>query len=332
METIYLDHNILDALLKKRDLYLDDYYEGDDVVFIYSKETLVEIHKSKGGEKQFLDQLVAIGAYYLFVETNMEGRVTGRWEIVDADPYHEFAMLDEALSDGCSSESLFGLGELMQKFNGGLEDKTFSQIAQEGAQEIEEMLDNMLKEVADEVDSESLSYLVEQFEGLKSNLYEKQSEMGSLLDSGENSNDIAGWEQFVEIGPRELKNIKGPNIVSKIWECIAQKVPDDITFNKICALEPVYDGAYVPKHVSEKCDRVYHGLNYLGYYRDKGMKKLGRITAAMSDMTHVGYAALCTKLLSDDKDLCKKAEAVYEYLNINTEVVYANLNGKKQKK
>lgn len=58
------------------------------------------------------------------------------------------------------------------------------------------------------------------------------------------------------------------------------------------------------------------------------MKKLRRVHASGSDMTHAGYASLCNLLVSDDEDFCMKTMAVYEYLNIDTRVLYTNLKEK----
>lgn len=256
----------------------------------------------------------------------MEGRITGNWNILNADPHQEFTRLNDALSD--FSDSKFGLDELMQKFYGGAQEQSFSEIAFSGAQELEKMLDETLENCRDEFDDETYAQIAEHYELLKYQMYAKTAEMGNQLDSSGSSIDISHWEEAVEVGPLELKNIKGPDVVLKIWEKVSNKIPESVTFNKLVGLEPQYEGAYIPQHDIEKSNAVYHGLNYLGYFRDKGMKKMRRVLASSSDMTHVGYASVCYKLLSNDEDLCKKAEAVYEYLGIKTEVQYANLKSK----
>ncbi len=128
-KTVYLDHNILDSLLKNRISNLDDYFSDEEVTFIYSSETLIEIRKSCGYESKFLVLLKELGAKYLFIENDQSGRVTGRNEIQDSDPMELFLELDEALSE--TTESNFGLDEVLQKLYGGATDKSYSEISQQ---------------------------------------------------------------------------------------------------------------------------------------------------------------------------------------------------------
>jgi hypothetical protein len=82
------------------------------------------------------------------------------------------------------------------------------------------------------------------------------------------------------------------------------------------------------KTPSEKVNGIYHQLNFLGYYRDTGMKNNRGFVRSSSDMTHAGIASFCHLLLCRDEGLVVKAAAAYEYLGIKTNIVHFQANKK----
>lgn len=60
----------------------------------------------------------------------------------------------------------------------------------------------------------------------------------------------------------------------------------------------------------------------LGYFPDNNQHKLRRFEAAMSDQAHVSMAYFADFLVSNDKNLIKKAEAIYEYLRAKTRIMH----------
>ncbi len=320
---IYLDHNILDALIKGRisrhDLYLC--YKNNTIV--YSNETLMEIRKSTGYEHKFLEVLKDLEARFLFVESNASGHITGSWEIREVDPFVAFDTLNYTLAS--TTNSNFGFDEIVQKLYGGASDKSFSEIAAQSLIDLEDMLDSTLQEARVELSENEYQIIALKFEELKQQMSASSNEMGSLFDKTTSENNFTTCDDIIGVGPLELKNIVPPKVVEKVWEMVSTKLPKEATFEKMFGLAAQYEGAYVPKTNIERCNAMYHALNYFGYYRDSGMKKLRRVHASSSDMSHTGYASLCNILVSDDEDFCKKAMAVYEYLKIGTYVVYTNL-------
>jgi hypothetical protein len=323
---IYLDHNILDALIKGRisrhDLCLG--YTNSTVV--YSNETLMEIRKSRGYEHKFLEVLKELEACFLFVESNASRHITGNWEIRGDDPFVAFETLNDTLASTTSSN--FGFDELIQKFFGGAPDKSFSEIATQSFTDLKYMLDSTLQEARSELSEDEYQIMALKFEELKRQMSVSSGEMGGLFDKTTSDNNFTTWDDAIGVGPLELKNIVPPKVVEKVWEMISPKLPKEATFEKMFGLAAQYEGVHVPKTNIENCNAIYHALNYLGYYRDSGMKKLRRVHASSSDMSHAGYASLCDILVSDDEDFCKKAMAVYEFLKIDTYVVYTNLKNK----
>jgi len=325
-QTIYLDHNIIDALIKNKIKTLDEFVKVADPIFVYSKETLNEIRRSSGWESQFLDQLFLIEAKFLEIGIDFQGHVTDEWAIGDSDPHRLYQRHDEALSQ--TLESSFGLDELMSKFYGGAKNLTFTDIASSGADDLEKMLGKVLAESVDEFPESIIEVVREELEIVREKARKTNLKMGEMLDAAGGEANVEGWQSAVGVGPLGLKNIKPPNIVNQVWEAVSCKstsLPDSLTIDQMFGLDKSLVGGQSPRNNVERCNAIYHALNYLGYYRDKNMKKVNRVIASSSDMSHVGYASLCDHLITDDLGLVMKAKATYEYLEISTEVIYADL-------
>jgi predicted ribosome quality control (RQC) complex YloA/Tae2 family protein len=108
-------------------------------------------------------------------------------------------------------------------------------------------------------------------------------------------------------------------IIDQIWDKfgnIGTLLQKDVMFGKKPINECNPCESY-PKYL--QIVSCYMALNYLGYWPDQ-LSKVRRIPGITSDASHVGYASFCSAILSEDRRLCKKAEAVYQYLNIDTAV------------
>lgn len=63
-------------------------------------------------------------------------------------------------------------------------------------------------------------------------------------------------------------------------------------------------------------------LNMIGFNPDKGLVKRDKIQNIISDGQHLGLASLCDSFITTDMRLYKKAEAIFKYRNIPTELNY----------
>lgn len=315
---VYLDHNVLDAYLKGRVSNLTELISSKKGVAVYSKENLNEIRKSKGYENQFLTVLTQFKALFLDIEATSDGRLTGEHHLVESDPFVEFKKFEEALADAPASN--FGLDRLLQKFYGGDNDTSFTDIVDQGLGDLVEMLDKTLAECRGEMPHEMLAGLEAKISALKEQAVNHSAELGHMLANYKEKSSTTAFEIAVGVGPKQLNNILSPHVLQQIWGMLSPSVSKNISFEQFFGLASAANNIQTPQSLIEKANAIYHALNFTGFYRDEGMKKLRRVHASGSDMTHAGYATACAWLITGDLNLAKKAEAIYEYLEINTKV------------
>lgn len=318
-KTVYVDHNILDNTLKGRINDLPDRLRLIEGRPVYSKESLVEIRRSRGREGEFLKYLNNIGALYLDMETDNQGKLTGKYDFYQYDSFKPFDSLCEALEE--SPETNFGSDKIINKMYGGSKNTSFGDILSESANDLVKMLGEIDLSSVEGVPPEML----EQIEELKKLDTSMFSEMGATFDENVGDSGISAFESHVGVGPKQLNNIHPPNVLQQVWSAISPSAPKNMRIDHMFGLSSLTNTQEEPRLVAEKVNAIYNVLNMLGYYRDKDMKKLRRVTASFSDMTHAGYASACHYLMSGDEDLVRKAEAAFEYLEHSTKVEYIDI-------
>ena len=327
-QLVYLDHNVLDQMTKGDPFGICKLFENSDLIPVYSFENLNEIKRSKGYEDTFLRVLSEIEARY--ITPNMDGnfRHIGTAKVLERDP---FEIYKSHIEDTDETPSLFyGLGGMLQKMYGGKGDKSFSEIFKEGIQE----LGDLSKIPHDEIDTLGISEeekekIKEYMRMLPCLLNSTYSELGEMLDKDAVENAVKDFERTTGLGPTVLKNIKSPNVLLKVWDKIQESMTGvDFTLEKFFGLDRSEWSNEGDRDLSvvEKVNSIYHQLNYVGYFRDSNMKKDRRFKASFSDMTHAGMATFCKIFICQDEDLVMKAHAAYEYLGLNTIIIYIRAN------
>ena len=325
MKTVYLDHNVLDALTKQRAPCVRWLFSLEpEYIPVFSSENLNEIERSKGYEATFLDLLSEMGARYLRPHINSDFMYTGEATIEPVDPVVQFATYRE---NKLSSPPMgYGITGMLQKFYGGLPGQEIDDVLSTGVDEFSALLDSVLsglkgEELPADLDLEALHRQLElgkdAFRGAMAEI------SGRLAEDTSSSSPVRKVEATLRGGPAKLQNINGPNILQKLWERIRPGMPpNSLTMEQFFGIAPV-PGVTPSKwnfSIIEKVNAIYHQLNFVGYYRDLAMHKTQRFGAHFSDMTHAGLASFCDRFLCMDADLAKKAEAAYEYLGVRTEI------------
>ena len=321
---IYLDHNIIDKLTKSQFDAIFNHLSQERILPVYSDENLEEIHKSKGYENKSLSLLKELGAVHLRLEV-VDYRFTGKAAFETTDPfeaYSKYISNKEALP-----EFDYGLSGMLRKFYGGIEDKSFTEILNLGADELVTELDKTLADLqsADDISEKDKIVTKELTAQLKEIFPQFFSEMGKTLDSNmQAATPITQIEKIFSVGPKILNNIKEPDVIKKIWAIIYKCMPANaLTLEKFFGLTPDLYGYSDKRALSqvEKVNALYHQLNFLGYHRDANMNDQNRFNASFSDKTHAGYAIFCHYFMSMDENLIMKTTAAYEYLGVFTKLI-----------
>lgn len=320
----YLDHNVLDLMTKGDPHSVAHLLKKASLTPVYSNENLAEIRRSVGYEKTFLNVLHQIGAQHLVPILDKDFKQTGTAEIQLVNPFDAFNSYIDNVDP--MPEFGFGLSGMLQKFYGGREDQSFEEIFSGGVREFADLLASALEGLEDspEVTEEVYAALEEAVVKLPEILKEQYKSFALQMDA-EPAKPVKSFEQATGLGPKVLNNVRGPDVVRKIWALVQESFPwaeiDQEVFFGIKPF-PFEVDANRERTTTEKVNGIYHQLNFLGYYRDSNMNKQPRFTASFSDMTHAGLASFCHVLICRDKDLVMKAAAAYEYLGVSTRVVH----------
>ncbi|WP_241663519.1 MULTISPECIES: hypothetical protein [Pseudomonas] len=78
-------------------------------------------------------------------------------------------------------------------------------------------------------------------------------------------------------------------------------------------------------YTHEKVTAIYNLLNIIGYKSDSKLNREHRHVAAISDAAHAAIASEAHCLLSADEVFVDKVLAIYEYLEVATEVGFVKL-------
>jgi len=322
----YLDHNILDLMIKGDPLGTKALLKNASLIPVFSDETLKEIYGSKGHEQNFLNLLKEIEAWSISLTLDDNYKPTGQAQITSICPIQKYEQFVENLLENPDGD--FGFSEIGMKFYGGKQDVSFAEVL---SKPIEGVMQNLLSTL-DDLDyndiPENMLPHIENLKTLASELPDlMQSQTASMtvaLDKMETS-PLAGFEEATGIGPSILKNLNPPMIVQQVWDLVSDKLESDAieleTFFGIKS-QPYDPDPDRERTLQEKVNAIYHQLNFLGYYRDSNMKKERRFKASFSDMTHAGIAAFCHVFICRDGDLVMKTKAAFDYLGIKTVVLF----------
>lgn len=321
----YLDHNILDSIRKGDPHEIEHLLKEHNITPIYSLENLKEIKRSVGSEDIFLSTLQELGAKYIepIIEKNLP---TGSANINNIDVFDVWKWFIE--NEEPMPEYGYGLTSMLEKFYGGRTDESFSDIFSKGSDELKTLLNEALKDLDSEEDfTEEMRAAIESLPEL---LKEQYQQISQDLDSHEQS-PVKAFEKATGLGALVLKNIKPPNVVVQVFDYVKNSMEEvELDINMFFGVTPQLHEANNDreKTLSEKVNGIYHQLNFLGYYRDTGMKNTRGFVRSSSDMTHAGIASFCHLLLCRDEGLVVKAAAAYEYLGIKTKIVHFQANKK----
>ena len=332
--TAYLDHNILDLLVKNPLLsFKEDLRKKYQI--LYSDENLKEIKRTGENGSLYLDILDELEAMYLKLVLTPRFELTGDAMISITKPVDAFRNYCQNIEpvyeqlEKSTSQSLL-------KFYGGRHGDTFDDINIEQIGAFDNLLSHIqtlvnvdeIQKYSPEINKHVSAYTSE----LKRSYYEaiKQAsqELRKHVSDESNYSGVDDYRGNAGIGPVQLNNIEPPNVLEKIWA--EHKDVDgyaglDFTIEQFygISLNPIYNREM---YLFEKITSIYNVLNVVGYHPDSKMKKEKRFTAAMSDAGHASIGSFANFVFSRDIAFIKKTRAAYEFLQAKAQVIQVTVN------
>lgn len=341
----YLDQNILDAFLKA-DEKDKSFIEGllSRVQVVYSDITLQEIHfageKSPEHTKFFLQLLMDINAHYISIEIDQNWKPLDGIRVSENSPFHHYQFfLENRQYDELISQAK------MNKFAlyGGVQDFDQLKINQVYSQnnflnDLERQLNSLYE--LDSKDPIIRSFIEEkevELEILKSQMPDFEEAVifttEKLAEANAETDAHLAFRKQLGVNIDKIKEIEFPNVIEKIWRYIQSNnyVLEKMAFNDFCQISSDLNNPNRKLTNFEKIHSIYTILNLIGYMPEKKVKNEKKFTASDRDISHVAYASYCHYFITNDERLVNKSRAIYEYLNIPTEVLEIPLFNKAPK-
>lgn len=331
----YLDQNILDAFLKADDKD-KSFIEGglSRVQVVYSDITLQEIHfaglKNPDHTKSFLQLLMDINAHYISIQIDQH------WKPLDAirgssnSPFHHYQIF---LENRQYDELIRGAKKNIFALYGGLKDfdqLTIKQVCNQNEllNDLERQL-NSLEELdtSDPVINCFIKEKQVELQILKSQMpnFEKAVFFTAekLAEANAETDAHLAFRNQLGINIDKIKEIEFPNVIEKIWRYIQSNnyVFEKMVFDDFCQISSDISNPNRKLTDFEKIHSIYTILNLIGYMPEKKVKNERKFIASDRDISHVAYASYCHYFITNDERLGNKSRAIYEYLNIPTEVL-----------
>ncbi|MDM1277703.1 hypothetical protein HXZ65_05475 [Acinetobacter indicus] len=331
----YLDQNILDSFLKAHNKD-ENFIQGflSRVQVVYSDVTLQEIHlagiNNSDYTKKFLQLLGDINAHHISLELDENWKPLDTIRGSSNSPFHHYQFFlenrqyDELIHE--HKKNIFAL-------YGGITD--FNQLAIKqlcNQNELLNDLENQLKHLRtfNSNDPIIIQFIEEkeiELQVLESQMPDFENNVNFTTQKLEEANcetdaHIA-FRRELGINIDKIKTIQFPNVVEKIWKSIQSNNDylKNIDFNTFCQIDSDINNRNRKLTDFEKIHAIYTILNLIGYMPEKKVKNEGKFIASDRDISHVAYASYCHFFITNDERLLNKSRAIYEYLNIQTEVL-----------
>lgn len=292
----YIDQNIIGLLLKNK----IQFSQSDDFTWIYSKEHLREIERSKNPER-FLSVLKNLNARMLNLTFKDDFNGTKILSSVDhLDPFDQYEKYIQAVSELSIDDSIFD--PILCWINGNKEKEILQEMPTDITNQFSKLLYNLF------LNNQLENYI----NRLQLNL---EKSVNDLLSQ---NNDIHNTRRALGFKKGNINNIDSKNAIEEMWKIIYPNLGDhDISCDHFFGFKP--------NNVHDEDTKLYLGIigcnavmDVLGYQSEKKCRRKSRINNVKSDANHIASAAFCSAIFSEDKKLINRAKAIYSYKKILT--------------
>jgi hypothetical protein len=332
--TAYLDHNILDLLVKNPLLsFKEDLRQKYQI--LYSDENLKEIKRTGKNGSLYLDVLDELEAMHLKLVLTPRFELTGDAMISITKPVDAFRNYCQNI-EPVYEQLEKSISQSLLKFYGGRYGDTFDDINNEQIGAFDNLLSHIqtlvnvdeIHQYSPEINKHVSAYTSELKRSHDEALKQASQELRKHVSDESNYSGVDDYREITGIGPVQLNNIEPPNILEKIWA--THKDVDgyaglDFTIEQFygISLNPIYNREM---YLFEKITSIYNVLNVIGYHPDSKMKNEKRFTAAMSDAGHASIGSFANFVFSRDIAFVKKTRAAYEFLQAKAQVIQVTVN------
>lgn len=293
---IYLDQNVVGLHSDGRiDLRKND----GDLQWVYSKQHFSEFRRSKRCE-EFLNTLEEIEARLIELQLNEKFQIQDSC-IIHASglPRQHFEKFKEAICEVNFDPAVMSAPIAWLNGNRDLD------ALKNHVNQLSSMTEDMLKEfdlkIEDIPGGEGFRELLE--ESVK-----KLSEVGGSIESIRSK--FGARQGFSDYSEKE-------NPLREIWQVI-ESVLGGMSSDQFFGFR-AWDGSKSTSKYEAviACCSV---LDVIGFHAEKKSRKISKVPNVQSDAAHIAFGIFCFGLVSADQRLCRRAEAIYKYADIRTQV------------
>lgn len=317
---VYLDHNVLDDLIKCRADDLKVWLITSPVIPVVSNTNLVEIANSKGYEDRFLSLLDEIAACFIEEQTDENNRLLDRVLIYESDALtlreHMTLMPSNPLGPPT------GFHGIIHKLFGGQADVPFMDIVKGEVDNIESETE---VEGLDEDDTDFDNAIGVLTKMAFNVAREAMNHLGETMETESNTPGYRKFQEYRDASPRIINNLDSDNLIDAVIDQ-ANNVFKEYGLSAdeyLQAQGKIIQETYGrPQSLVDQIRSLYLLLSLFGYHRDPQIKKDEGYFKDMRDLEHVVMARYCALFFTKDKRLIKKATQIYKYLNLSTIVLH----------
>lgn len=325
----YLDQNILDGFLNCIETE-PDFVQGflERVQVVYSNITLQEIYRAGIKDTKYSDEFLVLldqfDAIYIEAEFDEHFKFTGKMKLLlgSAKVIYE-NYINESLK---YDEFINPLQKTIFAMYGGVkdyEDMENSQIESQYSllKFIEDQINNLKNE---KIDHPFFNLFIQEKENELDSLRKQMSDFEKNMKNNTNhlkqinteTDAHLAFRKELKINIDEINKIQSPDVLTKLWETLRKSNSslDEIQLDDFLQIRNV-------KHSFEKIHVMYTNLNLMGFRPEKKVKNEKKFISSQSDISHVAYASYCDYFITNDERLADKSDAIYEYLEIPTEIL-----------
>jgi len=296
---IYIDHNIIDDVGKGA----ISIRESNQITWIYSDENFNEIKRA--GDRRFLRILGDLKARKIELILNEQFQITGEARILEiSDPELLYEKWIDAVDEIQIDEEM-NLEFIGRLFGADNKDSILSHPTRFRNQ-IAALLEP--HGLYGDQTKQKVNGIANELEGLVSGSLQKVGELEKTRETLGTHKGRAG----------NLKAHENP--LEEIWKLIRSSC-GGLTADQFFGFDPIDKQGYEEWPLYLGIIGCHTVLNFIGYKSDKGLSKIADLPGILSDGAHIGMAAYCSAVLSQDRRFCSKARAIYKYKNIGTKVL-----------